>query len=167
MEAIGQLAGGIAHDFNNILQAMQGYCRFLLESLDPNSEEYEFAEEIHSGSERAASLTRQLLAFSRRQVLEQKDLELNDLIQNLLKMIGRILGEHIELKFSPSHQILNIRADPGQIEQVLINLCVNSRDAMPEGGVLSIETDTASFNEDDCENSVLGHTWPICLDDCF
>ncbi|HBF33394.1 TPA: calcium-binding protein, partial [Candidatus Sumerlaeota bacterium] len=139
MESVGRLAGGIAHDFNNILQALMGYGRLLVDTLPRNSESYTYAKEIHTGTQRAATLTRQLLAFSRQQVLEQKSIDINDLVQNLLKMIGRLLGEDVEMIFKPSAKNLHIFADPGQMEQVLMNLCVNARDAMPNGGNLEIE----------------------------
>ena len=155
MEAIGQLAGGVAHDFNNILQAMLGYGKFLLDRLDADSLEHEFAQEVHQAAERAAGLTRQLLAFSRRQVLERRDLEANDLIQNLLKMIGRLLGEHIDLSFRPAPKPLFVHADAGQLEQVLLNLCVNARDAMPDGGRLTIKIQDVALDDDYCE----AHAW--------
>jgi len=155
MEAIGQLAGGVAHDFNNMLQAIQGYSQLLLEVVDKGGDEHEFVSEIFTGTERAAALTRQLLAFSRRQVLETKNIELNEVVLNLLKMIGRTIGEHIELMYHPTSEKTSVLADPGQVEQVLMNLCVNARDAMLEGGKLIIETAVVCFDDEYCEM----HPW--------
>lgn len=147
MEAIGQLAGGMAHDFNNILQVMQGYGQLLLSDLDPKSEQHEYAFEIHKSAVRAAQLTRQLLAFSRRQVLEPTTLDLNQLIGNLTKMIRRLLDENIKLHFTPRQKSVFIRADAGQLDQVLMNLCINARDAMSNGGTLTLETDTVEIDD--------------------
>ncbi|MBU0550410.1 PAS domain S-box protein [Myxococcota bacterium] len=140
MEAIGQLAGGVAHDFNNILQVMHGYTDLLMLEFEEGDEVWEVATQIHKGVERASALTRQLLAFSRRQVLAKRGLELNALIFDLVKMLRRLLGEDIELDIDLCPQGLLMQADPGQLEQVIINLCVNARDAMPEGGVLRLKT---------------------------
>lgn len=155
MEAVGQLAGGVAHDFNNILQAMHGYAQLLIDQLPRQSEEHEFARELLQGTVRAAALTRQLLAFSRRQHLDEKKLFLNEIIENLLKLIVRTIGENIELTFRPTATDPEIFADQGQIEQVLMNLCVNARDAMPDGGRLLIETDRVSIDEEFC----ISHPW--------
>jgi len=140
MEAVGQLAGGVAHDFNNILQAMMGYCEMLREYMDEDAEVYEFVDELQKGADRAAELTRQLLTFSLRQEIQPRDLDLNEVILNMLKMIGRTIGEQIEIVTRLYEGELPIHADTGSIEQVLMNLCVNARDAMPEGGKLIIET---------------------------
>ncbi|MBN1475716.1 PAS domain S-box protein [Candidatus Sumerlaeota bacterium] len=140
MEAIGQLAGGVAHDFNNLLLAIRGNVELVLEQLpekDPNREDL---EEVIKAADRAAVLTRQLLAFSRQQMLRMVSLDLNDLIANLIKMLRRLIRESIDLGFEPGPNLPAIHADPGQIEQVLMNLCVNASDAMPEGGRLSIAT---------------------------
>lgn len=142
MEAIGQLAGGVAHDFNNILQALLGYSQFLVDELPADSRHREYAEEIYAGAERAADLTRQLLAFSRRQMLERRNIDLNQVVESILKMIRRTIGEHINLEFHPCHGDIYIYADRGQMEQVLMNLCVNARDAMPGGGKLTISTES-------------------------
>ncbi len=152
MEAIGQLAGGIAHDFNNILQAMMGYCELLKDSVDENGEQYDYVQELQKGTERAAALTKQLLAFSRRQVIQTNDVDLNEIIRNLMKMIGRTIGEHIELVHRLCDGKLFIHADSGNIEQVIMNLCVNARDAMPRGGKLVIETERAFFDESYCKS---------------
>ncbi|HKV24432.1 MAG TPA: ATP-binding protein [Candidatus Acidoferrum sp.] len=140
MEAIGQLAGGIAHDFNNLLTVIKGYVRMILESHASDGDVRLFAEHIDSAAERAASLTRHLLAFSRKQVMQPKVIDLNSLISNLDKMLRRVIGEHIEMLTVPAKKIGPIKADPGQIEQVLMNLVVNARDAMPNGGKITVET---------------------------
>lgn len=155
MEAIGQLAGGVAHDFNNILQAILGYGQMLQESIHEKSEAHEFSVEIVQAAERAATLTRQLLAFSRRQVLEMKDLNLNEVVENISKMIRRIIGENIQLHIVPDLHAGAIYADQGQMEQILLNLCVNARDAMPEGGVLTVEIENVVIDKDYCAI----HTW--------
>ncbi len=139
MEAVGRLAGGIAHDFNNLLMAITGYDELLMCSLEPTSTLYNYAEEIHKAAERAADLTRQLLAFSRRQVLKPKVLDLKTLVDNLEKMLQRLIGEDIHLKTILDPELGKIKADPGQIEQVIMNLAINARDAMPNGGKLTIE----------------------------
>ena len=141
MEAIGQLAGGVAHDFNNILQAMYANIQLAAQGISPEDKCLEFLEEVQKGAERAAALTRQLLTISRRQIMQPKSLALNDVIEGLLKMVRRVIGEHIELNFTPGHRLGTVYADEGQMEQVLVNLCVNARDAMPEGGKLTIETE--------------------------
>ncbi len=140
MEAVGQLAGGIAHDFNNLLTAVSGYSELLLAKLAPSDPLRRDAEEIRKAGERAAVLTRQLLAFSRRQVLQPKVVDVNDVIQETEAMLRRLIGEHIELETKPSRKLARVRADPGQLGQVIVNLAVNARDAMPDGGRLTIET---------------------------
>lgn len=140
MEAVGRLAGGIAHDFNNLLTAIFGYADLLAEQLPEDSPARKDVEEIQKASQRAASLTGQLLAFSRRQVLQPVVLSLNDVVENVEKMLHRILGEDIELHTALAPELGNTRADAGQIEQMIMNLAVNARDAMPTGGKLTIET---------------------------
>jgi len=139
MEAVGQLAGGVAHDFNNLLLVILGYID-LIEGEPDIPYAHEIAQ-IRDAARRAADLTKQLLAFSRRQVMQLTMLNINDVIEGTLKMVRRVLGEHIELCFMPGGQLGSVRADQGQIEQVVMNLCVNSRDAMPAGGRLLIETE--------------------------
>lgn len=151
MEAIGQLAGGVAHDFNNIIHAIQGYSSLLLELTDPCSKKHEFIQEIFNSTERAGALTRQLLAFSRKQIIESRDLDLNALIKNFLKMIARVIGEHIMLDFKPFAGSLRVHADPGQLEQILINLCINARDAMDNGGELVISTRHKVLDKEFCQ----------------
>lgn len=140
MEAVGRLAGGIAHDFNNLLTAIFGYADLLAEQLPEGSPARKDVEEIQKASQRAASLTGQLLAFSRQQVLQPVVLSLNDVVENVEKMLHRILGEDIELHTALAPELGNTRADAGQIEQMIMNLAVNARDAMPTGGKLTIET---------------------------
>src|SRR6266853_1811942 len=140
MEAVGRLAGGIAHDFNNLLTAILGSVDFLRRALGPEHPEHAETEEIQKAAVRAADLTRQLLAFSRQQVLAPKVLELDALVTNLEKMLRRLIGEDVELRFAAKASRAAVRADPGQLEQVIVNLVVNARDAMPRGGRLTIET---------------------------
>ncbi|GAB4341156.1 MAG: hypothetical protein Kow0037_27560 [Calditrichia bacterium] len=140
MEAVGRLAGGVAHDFNNLLTVINGYCELILSSLDRQSPLFEQIHQIHRAGERAASLTSQLLAFSRKQVLNPRVIDLNKLIRDMEKMLQRLIGEDIDLTTFYDKTLPKIKADPGQVEQVLLNLIVNARDAMPEGGKLSIET---------------------------
>ena len=147
MEAVGRLAGGLAHDFNNVLTAVFGYVDLLSEELAPGSHAREDVEEIRRAAERAAALTRQLLAFSRQQVLDPIVLSVNDLIRNLDKMLRRLIGEDVDLRLNLAPDVGNVRADPGQLEQVIANLVVNARDAMPEGGKLLIETVNADLTE--------------------
>src|SRR5207248_1167529 len=148
MEAVGRLAGGIAHDFNNLLMVISGYSEFLLERIGPDAQLRGPAREIASAAERATSLTRQLLAFSRKQMLAPKILDLNEVVTENLKMLTRMIGEDIDLVMVPSPSIGAVRADPGQIDQVIMNLAVNARDAMPQGGRLTIETANVTLDED-------------------
>lgn len=140
MEAIGQLAGGIAHDFNNLLSVINGYCDLLEQELRGNGTAGRNCDQIKKAGERAAGLTRQLLAFSRQQMLEPKVLDLNAVIVDLEKMLKRIIGEDVEFKTQLASQLGLVKADRGQIEQVVMNLVVNARDAMPNGGRLAVET---------------------------
>jgi two-component system, cell cycle sensor histidine kinase and response regulator CckA len=148
MEAIGILAGGVAHDFNNLLTVMNGYCEIILEDrgLSPSSQE--MVREIYRAGDRAAALTRQLLAFSRKQVLAPQILDLNILVRETTKMLGRLIGANIDLATSLGPKLGRIKADPGQIEQVVMNLVVNARDAMPNGGHLTIETRNVMLGDD-------------------
>lgn len=150
MEAIGQLAGGIAHDFNNLLVVIQGHADFALQRLTEDDQNHPHLKQVREASQRAAALTRQLLAFSRRQVLEPIDLSLNVVVSQVLKILRRLLGEDIELRFRPADDLAIVHADPGQLEQVLMNLCVNARDALPEGGPIDIETANVFVDEAFC-----------------
>jgi PAS domain S-box-containing protein len=147
MEAVGRLAGGIAHDFNNLLMVISGYSEFLLERLGPDPRLRGPAQEIANATQRATSLTRQLLAFSRKQMLAPRILDLNEVVSENLKMLTRMIGEDINLVMVPGPDVGAIRADPGQIDQVIMNLAVNARDAMPTGGKLTIETANVSLDE--------------------
>jgi len=147
MEAVGQLAGGIAHDFNNLLTAITGYSELLLGELPPEDLRRSHAEEIRKAGELAASLTQQLLAFSRRQVLEPKILDVNTVVSDIERMLRRLIGEHIELKTRKEPDLWKVRADPGQIEQAILNLVINARDAMPHGGTLAVETYNRRLDE--------------------
>src|SRR5207245_4948803 len=147
MEAVGRLAGGVAHDFNNLLTAILGCADLLLETLGPEVPEREDVEEIRKAAKRAADLTRQLLAFSRQQVLAPQVLDVNTLVTNLEKLLRRLIGEDVELRTVLAPDLGAVRADPGQLEQVIVNLAVNSRDAMPQGGQLTIETANVEFDE--------------------
>ena len=140
MDAIGQLARGVAHDFNNLLTAINGYSSLALQRANPDSRTKTYLEEIRKAGERAANLTRQLLAFGRKQMLKPVALNLNNLVFDMDKMFRRLIGEEIKFDTKLDPELKKIKADPGQIEQVLVNLVVNSRDAMPHGGTLTIET---------------------------
>jgi two-component system cell cycle sensor histidine kinase/response regulator CckA len=148
MEAIGQLAGGVAHDFNNILTVIHGYSELVINSLDANNPIRDDVKEIKAAADRASALTRQLLAFSRKQVLQLKVLDLNSLVSNMVKMLRRMIGEGIELTTLLADDVGSIKADPGQIEQVILNLAVNAKDAMPKGGKLTVETANVELDQD-------------------
>lgn len=148
MESIGQLAGGMAHDFNNLLTVIQGHASMLLIDRHLSAQTVETAREIDQAAERAAKLTRQLLTFSRKQVMQLKNLDINDVVANLTRMMHRLLGEHIRLQLELKDRIPLVTADAGMLEQVLVNLTVNSRDAMPKGGLLVIHTSTEDVDEE-------------------
>ncbi len=147
MEAIGRLAGGVAHDFNNLLSIILASSSTLLDEMDPEDEAYALVSEIEKAGERAAGLTRQLLAFSRGQILETKILDLNQVILGVVRMLRRLIGEDIDLVTRLAPDLGRIRADLGQLEQVILNLAVNSRDAMPDGGRIVIRTRNVSEEE--------------------
>jgi len=147
MEAVGRLAGGIAHDFNNLLMVISGYCEFLLDRIGPAPEIRGPAQEIAKAANRASALTAQLLAFSRKQMLTPKVLDLNAIVTENLKMLTRLIGEDVDLVMIPGGELGMVRADPGQVEQVIMNLAVNARDAMPHGGRLTIETANIALDE--------------------
>jgi PAS domain S-box-containing protein len=140
MQAIGELAGGVAHDFNNLLMVVKGHAQLLLQRMPKDASLHHSVEQMEKAADRAASLTRQLLAFSRKQVLQPRVLDMNDVVGGMIKMFSRVIGENIEMAFVPGANLGRTKADPGQIEQVLLNLVVNARDAMPDGGRLTIET---------------------------
>ncbi|NLH48958.1 MAG: PAS domain S-box protein [Myxococcales bacterium] len=147
MEAIGRLAGGVAHDFNNILTGIIGYSDILLHSLSPHDPSSQDLLEIKKAAERASRLTGQLLAFSRKQIIDPKVIDLNVLLADSSAMLQRLVGEDVELLFKPAERIGRIKVDPGQIEQVLVNLVVNARDAMPDGGKLIVQTDNVIIDQ--------------------
>ncbi len=147
MEAFGQLAGGVAHDFNNLLAVILGYSELMLGFLRLDDRSRGMAQEIHNAGERAALLTRQLLAFSRKQVVQLQVLDLNVIVASSEKMLARLIGEDVELTSVLSHRLERVKVDPGQIEQLIMNLAVNARDAMPRGGKITIETRNADLDE--------------------
>ena len=151
MEAVGRLAGGIAHDFNNLLTAIIGYSDIIIKDRDLKQKHRSYIEEIKKSAERAATLTQQLLAFSRKQILQPKVLNLNVLMRNMNDMLQRMIGEDIAFEMVLSTEIGMIKADPGKIEQVVINLAVNARDAMPHGGTLKVVTKNVSLDEEFCD----------------
>jgi PAS domain S-box-containing protein len=147
MEAVGRLAGGVAHDFNNLLTIINGYGHMMLSSLSAGDRLRSHAEQILKAGNQAAALTTQLLAFSRRQMIQPKQVDLNHIITNLEKMLRRVIGEDIALYTLLSPKLNPVKADPNQMEQVLINLAANARDAMPQGGVLTIATENRRLDE--------------------
>jgi signal transduction histidine kinase/ActR/RegA family two-component response regulator len=147
MEAVGQLAGGVAHDFNNLLTVIRGHTDLLLDHIGQTDALRRNVEQIQKSSDRAVSLTRQLLAFSRKQVLQPKVLDLNAVVVEMGKMLPRLIGENISLIISAAPSLGRVKADPGQIEQVILNLAVNARDAMSHGGKLTIETANVELDE--------------------
>ena len=149
MEAVGRLAGGVAHDFNNLLTIIRGNSDLLIDRDGADAFHKRCVEQIQKASGRAVSMTRQLLAFSRMQVLQPRVLDLNAVVAEMGKMLPRLIGEHIEHVFIPEPKLKLVTADPGQIEQVLMNLAVNSRDAMPAGGTLTVRTANVDMTEVD------------------
>jgi nitrogen-specific signal transduction histidine kinase/ActR/RegA family two-component response regulator len=147
MEAVGRLAGGIAHDFNNLLTVIVGYSDFLIEDLGADHRAVASVNEIRTAAQSAERLTRQLLAFSRRQILQPQSLDLNDVLRRVDALLRRVIGEDVVLHMKVRIPLPRVSADPGQIEQVIMNLAVNARDAMPHGGVLTIETDAVELDE--------------------
>ena len=157
MDAMGRLAGGVAHDFNNLLTVIKGNSSLLLERLQPGDPFAGYTRQIESAADRAASLTRQLLAFCRMQVLQPKILDLNALVSEMCKLLRRLTREDIAFKFHAGQSLGRVKADPGQIEQVIMNLVVNAGDAMPTGGTLTVETHNVTVDEQS------GITWPPIL----
>jgi PAS domain S-box-containing protein len=147
MEAVGRLAGGVAHDFNNLLTVIMGYSQILTDGLPAASRLKDATTQIRSAADRAAGITRQLLAFSRKQVLLPRVIDLNEIMLNLDTMLRRLIGEDIEVLTVPGRDLGAVKADPGQIEQVIMNLALNSRDAMPGGGKLTLETENMQLDE--------------------
>jgi signal transduction histidine kinase len=149
MEAVGRLAGGVAHDFNNVLTAIFGYSDLLRDQLPESDPRRPDLDEIRRSAERAASLTRQLLAFSRKQVMQPRLLDLNDVVANVEKLLRKLMGDDVLLEVQRGAGVWPVKADPGQIEQVLMNLAANARDAMPEGGRVVIATANVEMQPDD------------------
>ena len=149
MEAVGRLAGGVAHDFNNLLSVIVGYGYLIHANTTPDQPAHSSAQEIMAAAGRAGALTRQLLAFSRKQVLQPEVMDLNSVLKTMDEMLPRLIGEDIDLRIVRGKDLRRVKLDPVQIEQVIMNLVVNSRDAMPNGGKLTIETADVSFDERD------------------
>jgi len=160
MEAVGRLAGGIAHDFNNLLTSILGYSKLLLDEGGPHDPFRHDLEQIERAAERAADLTRQLLTISRKQLAEVRNVDLNAIVMELSHLFRRTLGEDIEMTTQLGEELGNIMADPGQIQQVLMNLLVNARDAMPQGGKLTLETTNVVLGRADCQNRIDVHPGP-------
>ena len=147
MEAVGRLAGGVAHDFNNLLSVILSFARLAQERLPPDHPSYSDMNEVGRAGERAAELVRQMLAFSRKQVMQPRVVDVNHVLASIVPMIRRLIGEDIELIVSPAPQPAPIKADPSQLEQVIVNLAINARDAMPDGGKLILDTQNVMLNE--------------------
>ncbi len=156
MEAVGRLAGGVAHDFNNMLSAILGHVEMAMEDVDSTQALYADLQEIQTAARRSAELTRQLLAFARKQTVAPRVLELNQTVEGMLKMLHRLIGEDIDLTFQPHADLWSVKLDPSQIDQILANLCVNARDAIADVGKITIETENSRFDQDYCANHV-GH----------
>lgn len=168
MEVVGQLASGVAHDFNNILAVIIGYSDLMKEELGTEQDSYKYIEEIRHAAEHASALTRQLLIFSRKQEIKPVVLDLNDVLKNLDKMLHRLIDEHVELKLDLEKENGRIKADPAQIGQVLMNLVVNARDAMPNGGRLTIATRNVDLKENNSGNGTAlpsGHYVNLSISD--
>jgi two-component system, cell cycle sensor histidine kinase and response regulator CckA len=152
MEAVGRLAGGVAHDFNNMLGAILGHVELAIAEVDSTQSLYADLREIQSAARRCTDLTRQLLAFARKQTVAPKVLDLNQTVEGMLKMLRRLIGEGIDFSFQPATDLWSIKMDPSQIDQILANLCVNARDAIADIGEITIETKNSNFDEDYCAN---------------
>ena len=164
MEAVGRLAGGIAHDFNNLLTVITGYCQMLLDRLEPVDPTYEDMQQVLKAADRATTLTKQLLAFSRKQIVQPKVIDLRTLIHDMDHILKRLVGEDIELHISSTAQTSGkVRVDPGQIEQVMVNLAVNARDAMPRGGRLTIEMQNLDIDDRMVARHLTMETGPYVL----
>ncbi|HEY3966385.1 MAG TPA: PAS domain S-box protein [Planctomycetaceae bacterium] len=151
LEAVGSLAGGIAHEFNNLLQAIRGYAKYAMEGLSPDEQRHQDLEQVIKAGDRAAALTKQLLGFSRSQVLERTSFDHRELLTDLTKLLRPLIGEQIELEVLMSQDFLVVRADRGLLHQMLLNLCINARDAMPNGGRLVVKTERVQLSEKYCE----------------
>ncbi len=154
LESVGRLAGGIAHDFNNMLGVILGHTEMILEQMDSSQPFHSDLQEVVKAAERSAGLTRQLLAFARKQTVAPKILNLNTTVEGMLKMLGRLIGEDIELEWMPAKNLWPVKIDPGQIDQLLVNLCINARDSITGIGKITIETENSSFDEIYCVRHV-------------
>jgi PAS domain S-box-containing protein len=154
MESVGRLAGGVAHDFNNMLSVILGNTDMALSQLDPSHPLWGDLDEIRQAAKRSADLTRQLLAFARKQVVAPQELDLNEVVARMLKMLQRLIGEDVELRFRPGEGLWRVRIDPSQVDQILANLCVNARDALDHGGKVTIETENVAVDEALCAGHV-------------
>jgi PAS domain S-box-containing protein len=163
MESLGTLAGGIAHDFNNLLTVIGGYSTLLLDGLMENPHLHSAADQIHKAGQRATALTRQLLVFSRQQVLQGSTVNLNMVITNMTQMLQRLIGEHIDVQTALADDLRSVKADVGQLEQVIMNLAVNARDAMPEGGKLTVQTSNVVLDETFVESHMGSRAGPHVL----
>ena len=165
MEAVGALAGGVAHEFNNLLQAIRAFTKFAMKGLSPEETRYRDLQEVLKASERAATLTRQLLGVSRRQQFQMTDMRLNELLVDLKKMLKPLIGEKIELQNALANGVGLLHADPTMIQQVVLNLCINARDAMPSGGKLLIKTEDAALGGEDCPDGKPGRYVRLTVSD--
>jgi two-component system sensor histidine kinase EvgS len=150
MESVGRLAGGVAHDYNNMLSVIIGYAQLCIDKTDPEDKLRADLQEILTAAERSTDITRQLLAFARKQTIDPKVLDLNETVEGMLKMIRRLIGEDIDLSWKPKPGVWPVKMDPSQLNQILVNLCVNARDAIPDVGKITIETDTVRFDDAYC-----------------
>jgi CheY-like chemotaxis protein len=150
MESVGRLAGGVAHDYNNMLSVILGYTEMALNKTDPESPLHEDLKEILDAATRSANITRQLLAFARKQAIAPRVLDLNETVESMLKMLRRLIGEDVNLVWLPEGNLWPVNIDPSQVDQLLANLCVNARDALSGVGTLTIETDKTVLDEDYC-----------------
>jgi PAS domain S-box-containing protein len=162
-EAIGQLAGGVAHDFNNVIGAILGWAELGKPEANPGSKLQTYLERIRSQAERAGGLTKQLLAFARRQILEPRNINMNQAVKDVMGLLKPVIGEHIEIKLALAEGIEMTRVDPTQLEQVIMNLCLNARDAMPNGGELLIETSNVEFDDEYCRQYTYARPGPFVL----
>ncbi|MGH9498057.1 MAG: ATP-binding protein [Terriglobales bacterium] len=163
MDAIGLLAGGVAHDFNNLLLVISAYAELVLDSLAANDPSRRKIDEIITATRRASELTRQLLAFGRKQMQSLRVLDLNTVLEEIVHMLPRLIGEDIQLTFVPGHDLARVKADPAQIEQVVMNLATNARDAMPQGGKLTIETSNVTLDQTYMQKHAIGPTGEYVL----
>ncbi len=152
MESVGRLAGGVAHDYNNMLSVIIGYAQFGMDKTDPEDELRADLQEILTAAERSADITRQLLAFARKQTINPKALDLNETVESMFKMIRRLIGEDIDLSWKPGPAVWPVKMDPSQLDQILVNLCINARDAISDVGRITIETHNVRFDEAYCAN---------------